>query len=315
MLPHTLVLDCDPGHDDAIALLLALASPELELRGITCVAGNVPLERTAANARRVCELAGRADVPVFAGCARPMVRTLVTAEEVHGASGLDLDSGGTLPEPSMPLQRQHAVDFIVDTCLAAGAGSVTLCPTGPLTNIAMAMVKAPAILPKIREIVLMGGAAISPGNVTPTAEFNIYVDPHAAHVVFSAGVPLTMIGLDVTHQAQATPARLARFTAMGTGVGRTVAELLKFFNRYDMARYGFEGAPLHDPCVIAYLLDPTLFTRKHVHVGVVTDSGLSLGQTVADWWHVTDREPNCHVAATIDDGRFFDLLVERLARL
>jgi purine nucleosidase len=316
MNSRKIILDCDPGHDDAVAILLALASPEeLELLGITCVAGNVPLTLTRMNALRVCELAGRKDVPIYSGCERPMVRTLVTAEAVHGQSGLDLPDGSTLPDPDMALQAQHAVDFIIETLLSEPAGSVTLCPTGPLTNVAVAMVRAPEIIPRIAEIVLMGGAAINPGNVTPAAEFNIYVDPHAADVVFRSGVPLVMMGLDVTHQVLVTTPRKEAIRTSGGRVSAAVADLLTFYCSFDLAKYRMEGGPLHDPCVIAYLIDPTLFSLKHVHVAVETASELTMGQTVADWWSVTDRAPNCHVADQVEDERFFALLSERLARL
>ena len=316
MNSRKIILDCDPGHDDAVAILLALASPEeLELLGITCVAGNVPLTLTRMNALRVCELAGRKDVPIYSGCERPMVRTLVTAEAVHGQSGLDLPDGSTLPDPDMALQAQYAVEFIVETLLSEPPGSVTLCPTGPLTNVAVAMVRAPEIIPRIAEIVLMGGAAINPGNVTPAAEFNIYVDPHAADVVFRSGVPLVMMGLDVTHQVLVTTPRKEAIRTSGGRVSAAVADLLTFYCSFDLAKYRMEGGPLHDPCVIAYLIDPTLFSLKHVHVAVETASELTMGQTVADWWAVTDRTPNCHVADQAEDERFFALLSERLARL
>ena len=220
-----------------------------------------------------------------------------------------------LPDPDMALQAQHAVEFIVETLLSEPPGSVTLCPTGPLTNVAVAMVRAPEIIPRIAEIVLMGGAAINPGNVTPAAEFNIYVDPHAADVVFRSGVPLVMMGLDVTHQVLVTTPRKEAIRTSGGRVSAAVADLLTFYCSFDLAKYRMEGGPLHDPCVIAYLIDPTLFSLKHVHVAVEIASELTLGQTVADWWAVTDRAPNCHVADQAEDERFFALLSERLARL
>jgi purine nucleosidase len=240
---------------------------------------------------------------------------LNTAENVHGQSGLDLPGGGVLPEPSMTLRSQHAVDYIIETLAAEDAGSITLCPMGPLTNIAVAMIRAPEIVPRIREIVFMGGAAINPGNVTPAAEFNIYVDPHAAQVVFSSGVPLVMMGLDVTHQVLVTPERIDALRAAGGQVSAAVADLMTFYCRFDLNKYRMEGGPLHDPCVIAYLIDSTLFDLKHVNVEIETNADLTLGQTVADWWNVTDRTPNCHVAYQADDPHFFELLNERLARL
>ena len=229
MSPRPVIIDCDPGQDDAVALLLALASPDdLDVLGITCVAGNVPLELTQRNARTIVALAGRPDVPVHAGCPRPILRPLVTAERVHGKTGLD---GYDWDEPATPLADGHAVDFIVATCLAAGDRAITLCPLGPMTNIAQAIVQAPAILPKLREIAFMGGAALGPGNVTASAEFNIYTDPHAAQIVLGSGVPLTMFGLDVTHQAITTPARHRAIRAIGSPVSDAVSGMLSFYDR------------------------------------------------------------------------------------
>jgi len=316
MSAKKIILDCDPGHDDAVAILLALASPkEIELLGITCVAGNVPLDRTRINALRVCELVERTDISVYSGCERPLVRFLVTAEQVHGQTGLDLPDGSTLPEPTTALATGHAVDFIIETLMAHPAGSITLCPTGPLTNIALAMVREPAITTRIGEIVLMGGAAITPGNVTPSAEFNIYVDPHAADVVFSSGAPLVMMGLDVTHQVLVTQERKEAIQSLGNRAGATVADLLTFYCSHDLEKYAMNGGPLHDPCVIAHLIDDTLFDLKHVNVVIETGSPLALGETVADWWGVTDRPANCRVAHYANHERFFALLTERLARL
>ncbi|MGH1453006.1 MAG: nucleoside hydrolase [Paracoccaceae bacterium] len=312
MEPRKIIIDTDPGQDDAVAILLALASPELQVLGITAVAGNVPLPLTERNARIVCELAGRADVPVFAGCDRPLGRDLVTAEHVHGKSGLD---GPVLPDPTMPLQAQHAVDFIIDTLRDQPPHSVTLCPLGPLTNIAMALEKAPDIATRIRQIVLMGGAYFEVGNITPAAEFNIYVDPQAADIVFKSGVDIVVMPLDVTHQALVTGARNAAFRAIGTPVGEAVARMTEFFERYDREKYGSSGAPLHDPCVIAYLIRPELFTGRHVNVEIETRSELTMGMTVADWWGVTTRKPNAQFMGGLDADGFFDLLTERLARL
>lgn len=312
MAARPIIVDCDPGHDDAVALLLAFASPgELDVLGVTAVAGNVPLAHTEANARRICELAGRADVGVYAGCDRSMVRQLVTAEDVHGESGLE---GSGLAAPTMPLADMHAVDFIVETLLAAADGEVTLAPTGPLTNVAAAIIGEPGIVPKIGEIVLMGGAA-GRGNVTPAAEFNIYVDPHAAHVVFASGAAITMLGLDVTHRALATPRRLDAIGALGNAASRAVVGMLEFYNRHHARRHDREGGPLHDPCVIAYLLRPDLFTGRRAHVRVETADGPELGRTVVEWADGSGAAANATVIEGIDADGFYALLTERLGRL
>ncbi|NEX45146.1 nucleoside hydrolase [Pseudotabrizicola algicola] len=313
MKPRKIIIDTDPGQDDAVAILLALGSPEdIEVLGITAVAGNVPLALTQRNARIVCELAGRRDIPVFAGCDRPMQRPLVTAEHVHGKTGLD---GPQLADPTMPLQDMHAVDFIIDTLRREPPNTVTLCPLGPLTNIATALQRAPDIIPRIQEIVLMGGAYFEVGNITPAAEFNIYVDPQAADMVFKSGIPLVVMPLDVTHKALATAPRIEAFRALGTEPGRMVAEWTDFFERFDKQKYGSAGAPLHDPCVIAYLLRPALFEGRHINVEIETTSELTLGMTVADWWRVTKRPANALFIGALDAGAFFDLLTERIARL
>ena len=310
--PRRIIIDTDPGQDDAVAILLALASPELEVLGITAVAGNVPLHLTESNARKICELAGKPEAKVFAGASRPLLRALVTAENVHGRSGLD---GPDLPEPQMPLQAQDAVDFIVETLMAEPKGSVTLCPLGPLTNVALALVREPRITPRLREIVLMGGGYFEQGNVTPSAEFNIHVDPHAADVVLRSGVPIVMMPLDVTHKALTTRARVEAFRALGTRVGTATAELLDFFERYDEEKYGTDGGPLHDPCVIAYLLKPDLFSGRHCNVEIEISSELTMGATVVDWWGVTDRPKNALVMRDVDADGFFALLTERISRL
>ena len=313
MTPRKIIIDTDPGQDDAVAILLALASPEeIEVLGITAVAGNVPLPLTQKNARIVCELAGKPDTPVYAGCDAPIARKLVTAEHVHGKTGLD---GPTLPDPTMPLQDQHAVDFIIETLRAEDEGTVTLCPLGPLTNIAVALKRAPDIAERIQEIVLMGGAYFEVGNITPAAEFNIYVDPEAAKKVFACGAPITVMPLDVTHKALVTAERNNAFRALGTPVGIAVAEMTDFFERFDKEKYGSTGAPLHDPCVTAYLIRPDLFTGRHINVEIETGSDLTLGMTVADWWGVSDRVPNATFMGDIDADGFFALLTERLARL
>ena len=313
MTARKIIIDTDPGQDDAVAILLALASPEeIDVLGLTCVAGNVPLELTAKNARIICELAGRSDLPVFAGCDRPLGRDLVTAEHVHGKTGLD---GPDLPDPVMPLQEKHAVDFIVDTLRAQPVGTVTLCPLGPLTNIATALQRAPDIAVNIREIVLMGGAYFEVGNITPAAEFNIYVDPQAAEIVFKCGAPIVVMPLDVTHKALVTAARNDAFRALGTPAGIAVAQMTDFFERFDKAKYGSAGAPLHDPCVTAYLIRPDLFSGRHVNVEIETTSELTMGMTVADWWGVTGRDPNALFVGELDAAGFFELLTDRLSRL
>jgi purine nucleosidase len=313
MAPRKIIIDTDPGQDDAVAILLALASPEdVLVLGITAVAGNVPLDLTQKNARIICELAQKPDVRVFAGAKRPLKRSLVTAEHVHGKTGLD---GPSLPDPEMPIQEQHAVDFIIETLRAEPAGTVTLCPLGPLTNIAAAFNQAPDIIESVQEVVLMGGAYFEVGNITPTAEFNIYVDPEAAEIVLKSGANITMMPLDVTHKVLVTQDRNDRFRALGTPVGIAVAEMTDFFERFDREKYGSDGAPLHDPTVIAYLINPKLFTGRYVNVEVETKSDLTLGMTVADWWRVSDREPNAMFIGDLDADGFFDLLTTRLGRL
>ena len=306
-----IIIDTDPGIDDAVALLLALAAPEeLDVLGIIAVAGNLPLASTERNARRVCELAGRNDMPVYAGCAHPLLRPLATAEHIHGEADRLL-----LPEPTMPLQSKHGVDFLVETLGAAEAGAITLCALGPLTNIAMALVKAPEIATKIGELVIMGGACFELGNVTPAAEFNIHVDPHAAEICFKSGVPITLIPLDLTHQVLSTSQRLDALRALGNRCGAAVAALLTIFEERRSERFGERGRALHDPCVIACLLQPGLFDGREVNVEIETASPLTLGMTVADWWGVTGRKPNARLMNTVDAAGFFDLLTERLGRL
>ena len=310
--PRKIIIDTDPGQDDAVAILLALASPdELEVLGLTAVAGNVPLALTQHNARQIVELSGRI-VPVYAGCDAPLTRELVTAEHVHGKTGLD---GIALPDPALPLAPGHAVDFIIDTLRREPSGAGTLCPLGPLTNIAEAFRRAPDIVPKVAEIVLMGGAYFEVGNITPAAEFNIYVDPEAAEIVFRSGVPLVVMPLDVTHKALTSRAWVEEMRGLGTRTGQAVASWTDFFERFDTAKYGSEGAPLHDPCVIAYLLEPGLFSGRHVNVEIETKSELTLGMTVADWWRVTERAPNALFIGDVDRDGFYRLLTDRLSRL
>jgi purine nucleosidase len=307
-----IIIDTDPGQDDAVAILLALASPEIEVLGITAVAGNVPLSLTSRNARMICELAGRTDIAVLAGADRPLERELVTAEYVHGKTGID---GPDLPEPTMALAGQHAVDFIVETVMAREPGTVTLCALGPLTNVALALTREPRLAGRLKQIVLMGGGYFEGGNVTPVAEFNIYVDPQAADQVFHAGVPIVMLPLDCTHKALTTAKRVQAIRAIGTPVATATASWLDFFERFDEEKYGTDGGPLHDPCVIAYLLKPELFRGREANVEIETRSELTLGMTVIDWWSVTDRPKNALVMGDVDADGFFALITERIARL
>ena len=302
-----LIIDCDPGKDDAVALLLAFASPELDLRAITTVAGNVPLAKTAANARRICELGGRADIPVHAGCPRPIMQPLETATHVHGEDGL---AGADLPPPTMALADGHAVDVLVERLMAAD--DITLAVLGPMTNVALAIINQPDIGPRIREIVFMGGG-VGVGNVTPYAEFNLYCDPLAAAVVVGAGAPLTMIGLDVTHQARATAERLAAIAAIGNPLADIVTSMLGIHReRGADTESGEIGSPLHDPCVIAYLLRSGLFDCEALHVTVETTDFERLGETVVLG---AGQDANVNVVRGIDADGFFALLTERLARL
>lgn len=308
-----IILDTDPGQDDAVAMLLALASPdELDVLAVVAVAGNVPLARTVANACRVLELAERADIPVFAGCSRPLRRGAVTAEHVHGPTGLD---GSGLPDPSMAPRSTHGVDYLIETLRLSPPGSITLCTLGPLTDIAVALIKAPDIAPRIAAIVMMAGAYFEGGNITPTAEFNVFADPEAADVVLRSGVAVTMAPLDVTHQVLVTPERLETLRSIGNRAGRAVAGMLGFSENFDRGKYGWAGAPLHDPNVIAYLLRPDLYQGRTVNVAIETTSELTLGMTVADWWQVTDRPRNVHFLRSVDAEGFFDLLTERLRSL
>ena len=312
MAPRPIIIDCDPGQDDAVCLFLAMSSPdELDLLGITTVAGNVPLELTQRNARQMCDIAGCTDMPVFAGCSRPMVREPMTAEQIHGTTGID---GVDVVDPVTPLRSTHAVDFIIETLLAASEEAVTLVPTGPLTNIATAIDKAPEILAHIDEIVLMGGAMREGGNRTPSAEFNILVDPNAADIVFRCGRPVTAMGLDVTHKVLSTRQRVAKIKALNNPVATATAGMLSFFHRYDTKKYGSEGAPLHDPCTVAYLLQADIFDGKQCNVSIETQSELTLGHTAVDFWNVTDRPHNTNWIYDVDPDAFFELLTRRLAR-
>ena len=308
MKRRSVIIDSDPGQDDAIAILLALASEELEVVAITTVAGNVPQPRVTNNVHGLLALTDREDIPVHRGCERPMLRTLFTAEYVHGPTGVD---GTVLPEATVATAPKHGVDAIIDHCLRAGDGSVTLCPFGPLTNIGMAIAKEPQIVPKIREIVWMGGAFDEMGNTTELAEFNAYVDPHAAHVVFTSGAPLTIFPLDVTHRALMLPRHIEALDAFGTDVATAAVGMLRFYERYDVDKYDIPGAPLHDPCVVAYLVDPTLFEGHSAHVAIDHVNEVTIGNT----YEIEDAGPNAQVMTDVDAERFFDLVVRRVGSL
>ncbi len=303
------IIDCDPGQDDALMLFLALNAPELDIRGICSVGGNVHLAKTSRNLAMLVELAGRDDLPLYQGCSGPMVRKLVTAEYVHGETGIN---GLDVFEPEIEFQHQHGVDYLISALRAANDDEITLVPTGPLTNIAMALIKAPDIAAKIKQIVLMGGAMREGGNTTPSAEFNIYVDPHAADVVMQCGRPIVMFGLDVTHKVMTTPKRIAKIRALNNKIAQASANMLDFFGKFDSDKYGSQGGPLHDPCTIAWLLKPELFTLKSVNVQVETKSELSMGHTAVDFWRVTGRAENVLWAHDVDAEGFFALLTERL---
>lgn len=304
-----IILDCDPGHDDAIALLLALASPEVALLGVTTVSGNQTLDKTTANAIRVLDHVGHGEIAVAAGAPRPLVRQRHVAAHVHGETGLD---GPDLPPPSRAPEPAHAIDWIA-TALVANPRPVTLVATGPLTNIALFLARYPELTTRVERIVLMGGA-IAEGNATPAAEFNIWADPEAAHRVFATGIDLTMAGLDVTHQALMTPVHTERLAGAGTA-GKLVADLYDFYAQFHQRQYGWKGAPVHDAVAMAHVIDGTLLNTKHC--GVIIDTGpeLSRGRTHVDLSGRAGWEPNCHVAVAIDSERFLELLISRISAL
>jgi len=304
-----ILLDCDPGHDDAMAMLLALASPEVELLGVTTVAGNQTLAKTTANALRVLEFAGRDDVPVAAGADRPLVREPAVAADVHGDSGLD---GPDLPPARGSPTGAHAIDFLAELIHTAGE-PVTLVPTGPLTNVALLLARHPDVAANLERIVLMGGA-IAEGNVTPAAEFNVWADPEAAARVFASGLDVTMVGLDVTHRALLTDAHAERLRAAGR-TGTLVADLHGFYARVHRQRYGWNGAPVHDAMALAHVIAPTLLTTRRRNVEIDCESQLCRGRTVVDLWERTARPPNAHVATEVDAAAFLELLIERFASL
>jgi purine nucleosidase len=284
----------------------------LQVQALTTVAGNVPLELTARNARIIRDWAGRTEIPVYAGCPRPLVRDLITAEHVHGNSGL---GGVELPEPRAGLAPGNAVNFLIETLSTSAPGSLTICSIGPLTNIAAAFIQAPQIRSGIKQIVMMAGAHFQRGNITPSAEFNVHIDPHAADLVFRSGVQITVLPLDVSHQVLTTPGRLQCLSKLSNKAGKLVADILGSYERHDITRFGLEGGPMHDPCVIAYLLDPGLFSGKKVNVAVETSSDLTLGETVVDWNEVTGRKPNAYWINQVDSHGLFELLTEKIANL
>jgi len=305
MAPQKIIIDCDPGVDDAIAIMLALSSAEkLELLGITTVAGNVALEHTTRNALGICDLVGRGDIGIYAGCDRPLMRTTGHRSIVHGAEGL----GGVALECDAAPRNAHAVDFIIDSVMA-NPGQITLCPIGPMTNVALALVKEPRLAANLRQIAFMGGAAFQPGNTTPSAEFNVYVDPHAAHIITSAGVPLIMFGLDVTAKVIATPARLDILHGVDSAISRKAVSMITAYAKGDPC--------LHDPCVIAWLLAPELFSGVDAFIEVDCLPGANYGRTVASISerHLAGRKPNCKVITAADCDGFFALLARGLAAL
>jgi inosine-uridine nucleoside N-ribohydrolase len=303
-----IILDCDPGHDDAIAILLAAHAPQLKLEAITTVAGNQTLQKTSINALKVCSLAGIRDVPIAAGMDRPLVGQQRVAPEIHGESGLD---GPSLPEPSLELAPIHAVDLLIDL-LMSSAGDLTIVATGPLTNVATAIRREPRIVPKIKQIALMGGA-IGLGNWTPAAEFNIYVDPEAASIVFGCGCPITMVGLEVTHQAQATIEVRQRIRALANPVAQLVDELLEFFAKTYLTVFGFPAPPVHDPCAVACIMEPELLRSEPMRVDIELRGEFTRGRTVCDQYGMTGQAVNAQVGLEIDARRFWDLLIETLA--
>jgi purine nucleosidase len=310
-LAEKIILDCDPGHDDAVAILLAHGSPEIELLAVTTVVGNQTLPKVTRNALAVGTIAGITGVPFAAGADRPLLRVVETAGDIHGESGMD---GPELPEPTIELDPRHAVDLIIDTVMAHEPGTVTLVPTGGLTNIALAARKEPRIVERVKKVVLMGGG-VHVGNWSPVAEFNIVIDPEAAQIVFSAGWPVVMVGLDLTHQALATPAVADAIAAVGTGPARFVGELLDFFGEAYRDVQGFDSPPVHDPCAVAHVIDPTIVRAVPMPIGIETTGTLTLGMTVADTRAPAPEGCLTSAATELDHARFWDLVVDALERI
>ena len=313
-MPKKIILDCDPGHDDAVAIMLAVASDEIDLLGITCVGGNATLENTKLNTLKICSLLNRKDILIYSGASKPLVYDLVTAEHVHGKSGLDNDGEEIKVDEDHFIQELNAVDYIIKTCKTSEE-KIYLCPTGPLTNIALSLKKDPSIKENIKEIVFMGGAALSLGNITPAAEFNIYVDPHAANIVLKSGIPITMMGLDVTHKVNVNKRIIQSIKSNHNKASMFFADLMEFYSKFNTELYETDESPLHDPCVIAYLIDNKLFYGKKVHVEVEENSELTRGDTVTDWWGVKKLEPNCNVIVEANSEKFFEILKLELAKL
>ena len=302
-----IILDCDPGHDDMLAIILALSSNDLDVLGITTVAGNQTGEKTYVNALRVLNLIGRTDVKVSRGFDKPILRELVTAPQIHGVSGLD---GANLPEPKGNETHKHAVDFIIETVMSSPE-KVYLVPTGPLTNVAVSLIKEPRLKDHIEKIVLMGGA-FHDSNFTPGAEFNIYVDPEAAKLVFESGIPIVMVGLDVTNRALLTFEDIDYIESLGGKVSSVIAPLLRFFGKANNEFFGFDGAPIHDALAVSYLIDPTVLILKHLHVDIETKGEFTSGQTVVDYYNVTKKEPNAYVALDLDLPKFKKLIIDAI---
>ncbi|MFF8285269.1 nucleoside hydrolase [Streptomyces albus] len=310
-MARKIILDCDPGHDDAIAMLLAHGNPDVELVAVTTVVGNQTLEKVTRNALAVARIAGITGVPFAAGCPRPLVREIETAPDIHGETGLD---GPELPEPAFDVDERHAVDLIIDTVMAHEPGEITLVPTAGLTNIALAVRKEPRIAERVREVVLMGGG-YHQGNWSPVAEFNIVIDPEAAHIVFNERWPVTMVGLDLTHQALATPEVTGRIAKLGTRPAAFVNELLDFFGATYLENQGFAHPPVHDPCAVAYVIDPDVMTVRKAPVDIELRGGLTLGMTVADFRAPAPAGCHTQVAVDLDHARFWDLVIDALERI
>lgn len=308
-----IILDCDPGHDDAVAILLAAGNPNVELLGVTTVGGNHTLEKVTRNAAQVLTVAKLTDVPLYAGATRPILREVETAEGIHGDTGMEIH-GFELPEPALSVQETHGVQFIIDTIMSEPAGTVTLVPTGPLTNIALAARLEPRIVERVKEVVLMGGA-YGTGNWTPSAEFNIIVDPEAAHIVFNEKWPVVMVGLDLTHQALATKEVEEQFAALGTNVGDFVVGLFGAFRKNYQDAQGFDDPPVHDPCCVAYLIDPTVVETVKVPVDVETQGLLTTGRTVADFRSPAPADCHTSVATKLDAERFWNMVLDAVKAL